>query len=232
MENKAAYNAKYNSPEWIGKKFKMLTVIGIEHKITKSGYKQWWWRVRCDCGKETSMLAQYVYSGHNRSCGCFRESGGFMTNLQHGESKTRLHYIWNNMNDRCIPGHYTAHWHGDRGIRVCEEWKDYTVFAKWARENGYDDTLSIERIDNNGNYCPENCKWIPSPLQARNRGTTLWVDYKGQKMSLAEACEIANMPYKQVFSRIKYMGWPVEKALTVPMNTTRKWKRSERFCKK
>ena len=231
MNERTAPNAKYNNPEWIGKKFKMLTVIGIEHRTTKSGYKQWWWRVRCDCGCEKSMLAQYVYSGHNRSCGCFRESGGFMTNLHHGETHTRLHYIWSNMNNRCKPEHSDSHWHGDRGIRVCEEWKKYETFAKWARENGYNDNLSIERVDNDGNYCPENCIWIDRGLQARNRRTTFYVEYEGRRMSLAEACERANVPYKQTFARIRYLGWPVEKAFSIPLNTTRKWKRSERFCK-
>lgn len=226
-----AYNAKYNKPEWIGKKYNMLTVIGIEHKVTKSGYNEWWWKVKCDCGKEKSMKAVYVQSGHSKSCGCFRKSGGFMTNLRHNETHTRLHSIWSMMRERCGESNSANERYAGRGIKVCEDWQRYENFAKWARENGYDDTLSIERINNDGDYCPENCKWIPRNLQARNRGTTYWVEYQGRKMSLAEACEIADMPYKQVYARINYLNWPVEKALSIPMNTTRAWKRNERFCK-
>lgn len=231
MYHNIASNAKYNNPEWIGKRFNMLTVVGIEHSVNKRGVKEWLWRIKCDCGTEKMMKPWYVESGHNVSCGCFRSSGGYMTNLQHGEAHTRLHNIWSNMHERCRPGNCVSHWHGDRGIKVCDEWKDYTEFAKWARENGYNEKLSIERIDNDGDYCPENCKWIKRPLQARNRRTTFWVNWQGRKMSLAEACEIMNVPYKQTFARIRYLGWPIEKALTINLDETRKWKRSERFGK-
>ena len=228
MHNGIAPNAKYNSEDWLGKKFNSLTVLSIEHRLTRTGNKQWWWRTKCDCGCEKSIRAEYVYSGHSKTCGCGKRYNGATT---HGETHTRLHMIWRRMRERCGNSNSAHERYAGRGIKVCEEWQKYENFAKWARENGYDDTLSIERIDNDGDYCPENCKWIPRSLQARNRGTTLWVEYQGRKMSLAEACEIANMPYKQVFSRIKYMNWPVEEALNIPMNETRKWKRSDRFMK-
>lgn len=223
-----APNAKYNNPEFIGKRFGRLTVLEIKH-VMQGKYKRWMWKCECDCGNIGEYRGEYVYRGHTSSCGCALFDN--KSNLQHGECKSRLHTIWCGMRDRCRPGHSIAYWHGDRGISVCSEWNDYKTFAKWAKENGYNDTMSIERINNDGNYCPENCKWIPRSLQARNRRTTLYVNYLGCDMSLAEACEIAGMPYKQVFSRIKYMDWPVEKALSIPINETRKWKRSERFCK-
>ena len=230
-KGKPAKNAKYNNPDFIGKKFGRLTVLEITH-IVDGKYKRWMWTCRCDCGKIGTYRGEYVFRGHTSSCGCASKDN--KPNLKHGESKTRLHTIWVRMIQRCDPSKtYMAFLdrYALRGIRVCDEWHDYETFAAWARENGYNDTLSIERIDNNGNYCPENCKWIERGKQARNRGTTLYVNYQGRDMSLAEACEIAGMPYKQVFSRIKYMGWPVEKALSIPMNETRKRKRSERFCK-
>lgn len=130
----------------------------------------------------------------------------------HGESHTRLHNIWCGINKRCKPdGVY-----GKKGIFMCDEWKDYTVFAKWARENGYADDLTIERVNVKGNYCPENCTWIPLGKQARNRSTTRWVEYQGRRMSLAEAAELANLPYKEVHLRIK-KGWSVEDALSTPL---------------
>lgn len=130
----------------------------------------------------------------------------------HGESHTRLHNIWCDINKRC-KNHPK---YGGRGIRVCEEWSRYENFAKWARENGYEDSLSIERIDVNGDYCPQNCKWIEFTKQARNRTTTKWVNYMGREMSLAEAAEISRIPYKLAHARLK-KGWSIEKALGEPI---------------
>jgi len=137
-------------------------------------------------------------------------------NKTHGESHTRLQNIWCGMNSRCNPSHKDALRYGKRGIKVCDEWKSYESFAKWARSNGYKEELTIERINVNGNYCPENCTWIPIEKQARNRRTTYWVNYMGKRMSLAEACKIADLPYKQVFWRMVH-GWNFEKAITVRM---------------
>lgn len=130
----------------------------------------------------------------------------------HGESHTRLHNIWCDMHKRCK--HHPMY--GGRGIKVCDEWFDYENFAKWARSNGYDDSLTIERIDVNGNYCPQNCKWISFAKQARNRTTTKLVNYRGREMSLAEAAEIAGIPYKLAHARLK-KGWSVDRALEEPI---------------
>lgn len=148
----------------------------------------------------------------------------------HGESHTRLHNVWCGMNDRCNPNNTGSERYGKRGIRVCDEWYSYEAFAKWARENGYKEGLTIERIDVNGNYCPENCKWIPLVAQARNRRTTHWVIYKGERMSLAEACERAGLPYKQVFWRMRRGGWSFEKAISVPMGQDLGIREHEHSC--
>jgi len=136
-----------------------------------------------------------------------------MSTYMHGESHTRLHNTWMGMIKRCKSHPRYA----GRGIKVCDEWQNYITFAEWARSHGYADDLTIERIDVNGDYCPENCSWIPLNAQARNRRTTRWVEYRGEKMSLAEACERAGLPYKQVFERIQKRGWSVERALNTPI---------------
>ena len=156
-----------------------------------------------------------------------RKSVGVKT---HGESHTRLHDIWCGMNNRCDPNHAHAKCYGKRGIQICDEWKSYESFAKWARNNGFRDDLTIERIDVNGDYCPENCTWIPIGKQARNRRTTHWVVYNGEKMSLAEACERAGLPYKQVFWRMARAGWSFEKAISTPMGAEIEHKESEHVC--
>ena len=229
-----APNAKYNNPEWIGKKINSLTVLSAVNVKNSCG-KQWYWMCKCDCGNVKLMKACYVTSGHSKTCGCGKTYRGA---VKHKEIHERLYTIWSHMIQRCECDTEASKKRDSykrycgRGIKVCDEWHNYTTFAKWARDNGYEDDLSIERIDNDGNYCPENCKWIKRSLQARNRGTTLWVEYQGKKMSLAEACEITHTSYKRAFQRIKYMNWPVEEALSIQVDETRKWKRSDRFCNK
>lgn len=230
MEWKPAKNAKYNDPEYVGKKFGKLTVMEINH-IKQGKYNRWVWKCRCDCGNVGEYRSDYIVKGHTKSCGCVvREN---KPNYKHGGSGTRLFIIWVDMRSRCgLSGSGGAFYYryGGRGITVCEEWNDYTKFAKWALENGYSDELTLERIDNDGNYCPENCTWADRKRQARNRRTTLVVNYHGKDMSLADACETAGTPYKLAFSRIKYLNWPVNEAIDVPANESRKWKRSERYC--
>lgn len=208
----------YNRPEWIGKRFHMLTVLEPVHVENKMG-QMWYWKVRCDCGAEKVVRPIEVTSGHLQSCGCYRKTMG-APNKTHGESHTRLHNIWLGMIGRCNPETVMSKRYGKRGIKVCDEWHDYIKFAEWARNNGYADDLTIERIDVNGNYEPSNCTWITRPKQARNRRTTHYVTYNGREMSLAEACEIAGLPYKQVFERITKSKWPVEEALSTPMGAS------------
>lgn len=216
--------AKYDDNKWIGNKYGNLTVVEPVHVTLNNGGKQWYWKLKCDCGNETIMNPHAVIHGKYRSCGCSFKAGVTAT---HRESHTPLHNIWCGMNKRCNPKGKSSRGYGDRGISVCEEWKSYEAFSKWARENGYEEGLTIERIDVNGNYCPQNCTWITLEKQARNRRTTHWVEYQGKRMSLAEACEQANLPYKQVFERIVKRNWPVEKALSTPMRKMKKrsqWK--------
>lgn len=218
-KGKIAKNAKYNNKEFIGKKFGRLTVIDIFH-FTDGKYQRWMWKCQCECGNIKDFRSEYVYNGHTTSCGCKLHEN--KTNMKHGESKTRLFRIWGSMIARCDEKRTYVTFRNRyalRGIKVCDEWKDYSEFARWAKNHGYNDNLTIERIDNDGNYCPENCKWIERGKQARNRGTTHYIEYNGVKMSLAEACEMANLPYKQVFARIKRLGWPVDEALSIPMGS-------------
>ena len=215
---KCAHNARYNSPKWIGKRFNSLTVVGFKPRQTSSG-NQWFWICKCDCGTEKTMVPGNVITGHSKTCGCGKKRGCV---AKRDDAGKKLHKIWRGMLERCGRDTEQYRRYYGRGIKVCDEWHDYKNFENWANENGYVAGLSIERTDNDGDYSPENCKWIDRSLQARNRGTTLWVHYDGRTMSLAEACEITNMPYKQVFSRIKYLGWTVERALSQPMRVIRK----------
>ncbi|WP_108672549.1 hypothetical protein [Peribacillus acanthi] len=125
------------------------------------------------------------------------------TTKTHGMRYSRLYRIWTLMNQRCTNqklSYYERY--GGRGIQVCEEWKTFEVFAKWANKNGYREDLSIDRIDPNGNYEPNNCKWSTEIEQARNKRTSRFVTINGESKTVAEWAETSKIPYKTLQRRI------------------------------
>lgn len=108
-------------------------------------------------------------------------------------------------------------WYGARGIKVCDEWRfNRKAFFEWALKNGYNETLSIERVDVNGDYCPENCKWIPLSEQPLNTRNTKYITYNGETLPMAEMARKMGLKPDIVQERLKYLGWTVERALTTP----------------
>ena len=220
--------SKFMNPDWIGKRFGKLTIVETLGKVNGN----YMWRAKCDCGKITDARAAYIYKGHTTSCGCYKIEWSKLPR-RHGMAGTRLYHIWVNMIMRCKEGGAGSEYYYDKGVRVCDAWKDFVNFYDWAIKTGYKDegNLSIERIDVTGNYCPENCKWIERKYQPRNQRKTFWVEIDGRRVSLAEASEIAHLPYKTVFARIRQLGWPIDKALSIPINETMRWGKNERFTK-
>ena len=137
----------------------------------------------------------------------------------HGMYNTRLYDIWVNMKQRCFnPNDQAYQNYGGRGIAVCDEWKDdFQAFYDWSVSNGYQDGLSIDRINNDGNYSPENCRWTDRNVQNRNRRNNHKITYNGVTKTVVEWAEEKNIPYELLLNRLNKLGWSVERALTTPI---------------
>ena len=201
-----------------GEKFNNLLVVGRDYK-GKSGKA--YWKCLCDCGNETIVSGSNLRNGSVKSCGCLNYSS---KNKTHGMSKSSLYNIWNGMKFRCTNKNSESYKdYGGRGISVCEEWfNNPQSFIEWALKNGYKEGLTIDRIDNEKDYCPENCRWISKGEQAKNRRMNYCIEYKGETKTLWELCEELNLNYNLVHNRIKKLGWSLEKAINTPVNENKR----------
>lgn len=181
-----------------GQKFGYLTVL----QLSESKHKQQraYWKCQCKCGNITDVASNDLRRGNIKSCGCKRRESH---NVKHGMHDTRIYRIWTSMCKRCYnPNAKEFKNYGGRGIVMCDEWKnDFRNFCKWAISSGYHDSLTIERIDNNDNYSPENCKWTTSKEQANNRRNTVYIEKNGVKKSLSEWCEITGTNRNSAYTR-------------------------------
>lgn len=211
---------KNNDKKWIGQKFGRLTIIGFSKAKGKTG---WRWDCKCECGKTVySIKPQHIKCGQTRSCGCLKSEQDHINivgkNKTHGKSDSRLFRIWALMKSRCDNPHCPAYKnYGGRGIKVCNEWHDnFQSFYDWAMSHGYTDELTIERIDNDKGYSPDNCCWITREEQARNKRNIRYVELDGERIPLKTACKRLGLPYKAIHLRVTRYGMSIEDALSKP----------------
>lgn len=212
-------NPKMNINDIVGKYFRELKVIEYSNKSQNINTKgrmvtKHYYRCECNCGNKNYIAErQGLLHGTVRSCGCLSKK------KNHGESKTRLYRVWTNMKDRCYNernDEYTRY--GGRGIRVCEEWvHNYRSFRDWSKSNGYNNKLTIDRIDNNKGYSPDNCKWATYEVQANNTSRNHLIEYKGETKTLSEWSKFLKISYTTLRKRFND-GWDTERAFTEKIN--------------
>lgn len=211
---------KFNE-NYIGQKNNFLTVIDIKpNKDNKN-----WFLCRCDCGNTKLVKPTYWERGTIKSCGCYAKS----LKNQHNETLDRLRRIYSGMKERCLnPNADAFEYYGGRGITICQEWLDNRqAFIDWALTNGYENNLTIDRINNDGNYEPSNCRWADMRTQTlnqrpRNKKYYRKIEFKGEWYSFKELCEKYNIAPPVARYRIKTMGLTLEQALTMPRYAIKK----------
>lgn len=200
-----------------GQKFGKLTVVRLDHKEqkykkngTKDGF-EYYWLCRCECGKEKVLRKLDFKYGNTKSCGCLRKEKRI---IKHGLTHTRLFNIWSNLKQRCNNPNASGYdCYGGRGITYCKEWENFEPFMNWAVFNGYTDDLTIDRINVNGNYEPDNCRWITIKEQMNNMRSNRLITYNGETHNLKQWSEIVNITYTTLHWRLSN-GWSIEKVLT------------------
>lgn len=176
-----------------GKRFGKLTVLAEHPMRGQSGEVMW--VCKCDCGNTKIINGNSLRSGRSTTCGC--------STKKHGMRGTRLYRIFDGMLKRCYnPKHPWYKRYGGRGIAVCDEWlKDRGAFFSWAIDNGYRDDLTIDRIDNSGNYCPENCRWVDQKTQINNRSNTPTAEINGERKTISEWASLTGIAYQTIYRR-------------------------------
>ena len=193
-----------------GRRFGRLSVIGLDYIDSAKNTR---WYCKCDCGNSVSVRSHGLVSGGTKSCGCYkREVACFVSrksNTVHGlTNKHKLYGVWKNIRQRCTnPNNPSYKNYGGRGISMSEEWDEYPIFLEWAMENGYKEGLTIERIDNDGDYSPDNCTFVDNVKQQRNRRKTIMLTYRGETRALSEWCEQFGLKLKTCYGRMHYYGW-------------------------
>lgn len=200
-----------------GKQFGRWMVISYSGK-DKHGCALW--NCKCECGTERPVSGYNLKSGDSKSCGCLARNKTIERETIHGQSKTRLFKIWKGMRKRCNnPNDRVYKFYGGRGIKVCKEWDDFMAFHDWAYQNGYDDTATghactIDRIDSNGDYCPENCRWADVEMQHSNTRRNHYITIDGETKMMRDWSRTSGVSMSTIIRRLE-SGWSEKDAVFI-----------------
>lgn len=196
----------YRTIDLNGQRFGKLNVL------RKDETKRSTWICKCDCGNIITVPVSKLFD-RTISCGCALKDARekfVKRNTSHGDSHTKLYYTYRSMIDRCYCEKVVSYKrYGGRGIKVCDEWKNsYVAFKEWAYQNGYNENSdrthqSLDRIDNNGDYCPQNCRWATAQEQVDNRNVTKFYEYNGEMVTASKFADTYKMPKHFVYGRLK-----------------------------
>lgn len=205
-----------------GKRFGRLTVLQRADGKEKRSY----FLCKCDCGNVLKIVGRDIKRGHTVSCGCYKKEIIKQRNTVlfriDGRTNTRLYKVWVSMKMRCENQNHKAYNdYGGRGITICEEWSKFENFKKWAIESGYNENcsvreLTLDRIDVNGNYEPNNCRWVDMKTQANNRRNNVFICINGENRTVSEWARYSNINLSTLWYRIK-RGWTGEKLIEKPV---------------
>ena len=200
----------------INVKFGKLT---IKEKSGVSKGRHIIYKCECECGNKKEILGIHLKSGKILSCGCYRKEINSKIHTKHGHNRigkrTSEYTTWADMIRRCNnPNDEFYYLYGGRGIKVCDEWKNFENFLKDMTQKPKNH--SIERIDRNGDYCPENCIWANNNVQANNKSNNIFIEHQGKTQTLKQWSIELNLPYEALRARLK-RGWTEEKTLSTPL---------------
>lgn len=200
----------------VGKRFGRWTAIEKDPQHNRK------WICKCDCGTVKSVYANNLTRGKTVSCGCHKREVTINRNTTHGKAHSRLYFVWSNMRRRCNdPKNNRYSSYGGRGIRVCDAWNDFQTFYEWAMKSGYDDTAkygecTLERIDVNKGYEPDNCTWTDIKNQCNNRTLNVLLTFNGKTQNITQWEHELGFSKDRLANRLR-KGWTVERALTTPL---------------
>ena len=207
-----------------GDRYGRLTVV---EEVEQDGYLRRFVCL-CKCGTTTTAVLQRLRNGTKHSCGCLHKessaaNGRANPAVTHSRSDQPIYNTWRGMLGRCKHrSNRFYHNYGGRGISVCDEWQDAATFIKWAFENGWKEGLQIDRVDNDGNYCPGNCRFVTRKQNCRNARHNIMITFGQTTQSLAAWAEQYGLHQKTLNNRIYRYGWTVEQALSLPLRQGKK----------
>jgi hypothetical protein len=203
----------------IGKTYNRLTITEV---LPKKGGQNIRVITICSCGVTKEIRLSHIKSGKIKSCGCLNLEMKFARGKHH-LTEHLLYGVWCNMRSRCYNEKNVAYRnYGGRGIRVHHSWNNFIVFYNWAISAGWEKGLEIDRINNNGNYTPKNCRIVTPRNNNRNRRTSIYFTYNGKKLFITDLCEEFGIDRGALLYRIRELGWSIDKAIKTPVRKPHK----------